>query len=315
MTFAMTFPPGTHAMWMRYWLAAGGIHPGYDSVTDSNGATNAQVQLSVTPPPQMPSYVKLRRNEWTRGAQPKPRSKAHSSVCECEPPPEFAAAAAASAAAAAAAAGDGDGAPAAKKARAAKPPTARLGCGGECQNRLTSPFCDSRTCPCGAACSNRPFHLLPLPRTKPFLTACGRGWGLKAAQLIPAGSFVVEYIGEILDDAQCGARLAADKEAGETNFYMMEVARNHVIDARYKGNVSRLINSSCAPNCETQRWVDGASGETRVGIFTLRDVQPGEELTCVPHQLCCCCCAVCMQPCWSARAWSRLLQQTAVCVC
>ena len=27
LTFAMTFPPGTHAMWMRYYLAAGGIHP------------------------------------------------------------------------------------------------------------------------------------------------------------------------------------------------------------------------------------------------------------------------------------------------
>ena len=27
MTFAMTFPPGTHAMWMRYYLAAGGINP------------------------------------------------------------------------------------------------------------------------------------------------------------------------------------------------------------------------------------------------------------------------------------------------
>ena len=27
MTFAMTFPPGTHAMWIRYWLAAGGIDP------------------------------------------------------------------------------------------------------------------------------------------------------------------------------------------------------------------------------------------------------------------------------------------------
>src|SRR5512134_1863402 len=27
LTFAMTFPTGTHAMWMRYWLAAGGINP------------------------------------------------------------------------------------------------------------------------------------------------------------------------------------------------------------------------------------------------------------------------------------------------
>src|SRR5688572_4091756 len=27
LTFAMTFPPGTHAMWTRYYLAAGGINP------------------------------------------------------------------------------------------------------------------------------------------------------------------------------------------------------------------------------------------------------------------------------------------------
>src|SRR4030095_236606 len=30
MTFAMTYPPGTHAMWTRYWLAAGGINPDRD---------------------------------------------------------------------------------------------------------------------------------------------------------------------------------------------------------------------------------------------------------------------------------------------
>src|SRR3989454_38193 len=30
MTFAMTYPPGTHAMWTRYWLGAGGINPHRD---------------------------------------------------------------------------------------------------------------------------------------------------------------------------------------------------------------------------------------------------------------------------------------------
>src|SRR4026207_363906 len=30
LSFAMTFPPGTHAMWMRYWLGSGGIHPDTD---------------------------------------------------------------------------------------------------------------------------------------------------------------------------------------------------------------------------------------------------------------------------------------------
>src|SRR5688572_6627221 len=39
--FAMTFPPGTHAMWLRYWLAAGGVNPDKD------------VTLITVPPPQM----------------------------------------------------------------------------------------------------------------------------------------------------------------------------------------------------------------------------------------------------------------------
>lgn len=53
MTFAMTFPPGTHAMWMRYYLAAGGIHPG-----DAGGA-DADVSLITIPPPQMVANMKV----------------------------------------------------------------------------------------------------------------------------------------------------------------------------------------------------------------------------------------------------------------
>src|SRR5207244_4148311 len=34
MTFAMTYPPGTHAMWTRYWLAAGGLNPDRDVPID-----------------------------------------------------------------------------------------------------------------------------------------------------------------------------------------------------------------------------------------------------------------------------------------
>ena len=53
MTFAMTFPPGTHAMWMRYYLAAGGINPG-----DAAGA-GADVSLITVPPPQMVANMKV----------------------------------------------------------------------------------------------------------------------------------------------------------------------------------------------------------------------------------------------------------------
>lgn len=47
LTFAMTFPPGTHAMWMRYYLAAGGINPDTD------------VALITVPPPQMVANMKV----------------------------------------------------------------------------------------------------------------------------------------------------------------------------------------------------------------------------------------------------------------
>jgi nitrate/nitrite transport system substrate-binding protein len=47
LTFAMTFPPGTHAMWMRYWLGSGGIHPDKD------------VSLITIPPAQMVANMKV----------------------------------------------------------------------------------------------------------------------------------------------------------------------------------------------------------------------------------------------------------------
>src|SRR5216110_1720548 len=47
LTFAMTFPPGTHAMWIRYWLASGGIHPDKD------------INLITIPPAQMVANMKV----------------------------------------------------------------------------------------------------------------------------------------------------------------------------------------------------------------------------------------------------------------
>jgi nitrate/nitrite transport system substrate-binding protein len=45
--FAMTFSPGTHAMWMRYWLGAGGTNPDKD------------ISLITIPPPQMVANLKV----------------------------------------------------------------------------------------------------------------------------------------------------------------------------------------------------------------------------------------------------------------
>ncbi len=53
----MVFPVSTHNYELRYWLAAGGIHPGYYSSTDITGQIDADALLSVTPPPQMPATL------------------------------------------------------------------------------------------------------------------------------------------------------------------------------------------------------------------------------------------------------------------
>jgi nitrate/nitrite transport system substrate-binding protein len=53
----MVFPVSTHNYELRYWLAAGGINPGFYSKTDVSGQIRADALLSVTPPPQMPATL------------------------------------------------------------------------------------------------------------------------------------------------------------------------------------------------------------------------------------------------------------------
>jgi nitrate/nitrite transport system substrate-binding protein len=55
--FGMVFPVSTHNYYLRYWLAAAGISPGYYTNGDTTGTTNADVLLSVTPSPQMPATL------------------------------------------------------------------------------------------------------------------------------------------------------------------------------------------------------------------------------------------------------------------
>lgn len=59
--------------------------------------------------------------------------------------------------------------------------------------------------------------------------------------------------------------------------YYMSLGPNQLIDATDKGNTSRFINHSCDPNCEIQKWKTGNTSS--VGIFAIRDILPGEELT------------------------------------
>ncbi len=53
----MVFPVSTHNYEIRYWLAAAGIHPGLYTSENVEGQVDAEVLLSVTPPPQMPATL------------------------------------------------------------------------------------------------------------------------------------------------------------------------------------------------------------------------------------------------------------------
>jgi hypothetical protein len=162
--------------------------------------------------------------------------------------------------------------------------SAGTGCGSSCVveqesciNKRMFMRCCHTMCPCGKQCQNKEFNLMKLPKLKAFLTdSCG--WGVKTKEKIRKGQFVIEYVGEILSDAECEKRMWAAKARHERNFYMMEISSDKVIDARHKANLARLINSSCQPNCKAQKCVDSGTGEVRVGIFAIRDIEVNEEL-------------------------------------
>ncbi|XP_068662722.1 histone-lysine N-methyltransferase ASHH3 isoform X3 [Aristolochia californica] len=144
-------------------------------------------------------------------------------------------------------------------------------CGRDCQCGMLLSSC-SASCKCGISCLNKSFQNRPIKKMKLVKTEkCG--YGLLADEDIKQGEFVIEYVGEVIDDKTCEERLWDMKHRGETNFYLCEINRDMVIDATYKGNKSRYINHSCQPNTEMQKW--RIDGETRIGIFSTRDIKKG----------------------------------------
>ncbi|XP_056397227.1 LOW QUALITY PROTEIN: histone-lysine N-methyltransferase NSD2 [Hyla sarda] len=157
-------------------------------------------------------------------------------------------------------------------------PTSDKPCGldSECLNRMLMYECHPQVCPAGGRCQNQSFTKRLYPETKIIKTE-GKGWGLIATRDIKKGEFVNEYIGELIDEEECMARIRHAQENVIMHFYMLTIDKDRIIDAGPKGNYSRFMNHSCQPNCETQKWT--VNGDTRVGLFATRDIPAGEELT------------------------------------
>jgi len=102
-----------------------------------------------------------------------------------------------------------------------------------------------------------------------------KGHGLFAKELIKRGSFIIEYVGEILDEEDCARR--QERYRNSRHFYLLKLTPHDTIDATRKGNQSRFINHACKPNAETRKWE--VDGQLCVGIFAKVDIHPGTEIT------------------------------------
>ena len=84
---------------------------------------------------------------------------------------------------------------------------------------------------------------------------------------LPAGARVIEYVGERIDKRESRARC----ERGE--HFIFHLDDQWDLDGNVDRNPARLLNHSCAPNCDAE-FIDG-----RIWIVTTRPVARGEEIT------------------------------------
>ena len=149
------------------------------------------------------------------------------------------------------------------------------GCGDDCLNRLLYIEC-GKPCILENKCSNKRFQNNQYADVEVFKTDW-KGVGLRARRYIPKDTFIMEYVGEVLDSRLFKKRARQYTKDEVQHFYFMALSKDQFVDATCKGNISRFINHSCDPNSETQKWT--VNGELRVGFFTKRSVQPGEEVS------------------------------------
>jgi hypothetical protein len=155
------------------------------------------------------------------------------------------------------------------------PPDGPVACGDACLNRQLFIECPP-SCPNGTRCTNR-----RLTNGENARLAVGQsgvaGLGVFARGDIPVGTFLVEYVGEVIDRDEYVRRKRMYLQQGRTNTYFMDLGGGFTIDALAQGGIGRFFNHSCDPNCEVQKWM--VDGRPTIGLFSRRDIERGTELT------------------------------------
>lgn len=98
------------------------------------------------------------------------------------------------------------------------------------------------------------------------------GKGVFAREPIPAGTRLIEYTGERVTQEE-GDRRYPWIDSVPYHTLLFTIEDDLVVDGGVGGNMSRYINHSCDPNCTS------VIEDRRIYIESLRDIQPGEEIT------------------------------------
>ncbi|KAJ3999737.1 hypothetical protein F5050DRAFT_1564380, partial [Lentinula boryana] len=102
-------------------------------------------------------------------------------------------------------------------------------------------------------------------------------WGLYAMERISRGEMVIEYVGEVIRAQVAEKREKAYERQGIGSSYLFRIDEDLVVDATKKGNLGRLINHSCDPNCTAK--IITISGEKKIVIYAKQDIELGDEIT------------------------------------
>ncbi|XP_054775851.1 histone-lysine N-methyltransferase, H3 lysine-9 specific SUVH6-like [Prosopis cineraria] len=158
----------------------------------------------------------------------------------------------------------------------------------------------SASCKCPSTCHNRVSQHGIKFQLEIFKTKT-RGWGVRSLNSIPSGSFICEYIGELLEEKEAEQRTGNDEylfDIGnlinntlwdglsslipEAQSSSCEIVENSgfTIDAAQYGNVGRFINHSCSPNLYAQNVLYDHDDKRipHIMLFAAENIPPLQEL-------------------------------------
>ncbi|ONK63914.1 uncharacterized protein A4U43_C07F20220 [Asparagus officinalis] len=166
---------------------------------------------------------------------------------------------------------------------------------GKCKGHLVRKFikeCWSK-CGCSMQCKNRIIQRGITCNLQVFFTPEGKGWGLRTLDELPKGTFVCEYVGEVLTNIELYNRtiqstgnarhtypVLLDADWGSEGVLKDEEAL--CLDATFYGNVARFVNHRCVDANMVEIPVEVETPDRHyyhLAFFTARKIEKNEELT------------------------------------